>query len=140
MALRTFLVRAILVLKVKLFLKSSFIKILDTPLPKVDGEKLNLETTPDEPRLYLQTMFELIYLAFKTDSTRVASYQIGRENGVGISDRLAKAVGFSAAHQLSHDTKQQGGWKNFEFPPPPPPPLVFLYTLFDLKMHTTIQK
>ncbi|HBP54752.1 MAG TPA: hypothetical protein DD687_02245, partial [Verrucomicrobiales bacterium] len=33
--------------------------------------------------------------------------------GVGISDRLAKAVGFSAAHKLSHDTKQQGGWKNF---------------------------
>ena len=88
-------------------------KWLNTPLPKVDGGKLNLEITPDEPRLYLQTMFELIYLAFKTDSTRVASYQIGRENGVGISDRLAKAVGFSAAHQLSHDTKQQGGWKNF---------------------------
>ena len=88
-------------------------KWLNTPLPKVDGGKLNLEITPDEPRLYLQTMFELIYLAFKTDSTRVATYQIGRENGVGISDRLAKAVGFSAAHQLSHDTKQQGGWKNF---------------------------
>ncbi|MFT5468471.1 MAG: hypothetical protein ACI8UO_003580, partial [Verrucomicrobiales bacterium] len=86
---------------------------INTPLPSVDSDHLNLEITPDEPRLYLRTMFELIYLSYKTDSTRVASYQIGRENGVGISDRLAKAVGFSAAHQLSHETKEPGGWKNF---------------------------
>jgi len=86
---------------------------IHTPLPKVESDHLNLEVTPDEPRQYLQTMFELIYLAFRTDSTRVASYQLGRENGVGISDHLARAVGFPAAHQLSHETKQPGGWKNF---------------------------
>jgi len=86
---------------------------IKTPLPTVDADHLNLELTPDEPRLYLQTMFELIYLAFKTDSTRVATYQIGRENGVGKSDHLARAVGFNLAHQLSHETKQPNGWKNF---------------------------
>lgn len=86
---------------------------LNTPLPKVDADHLNLELTPDEPRRYLQTMFELIFLAFQTDSTRVATYQIGRENGVGKSDHLARAVGFNLAHQLSHETKNPGGWKNF---------------------------
>ena len=86
---------------------------INTPLPTVDADHLNLELTPDEPRLYLQTMFELIYLAFKTDSTRVATYQIGRENGVGKSDHLARAVGFNLAHQLSHETKNPDGWKNF---------------------------
>jgi len=86
---------------------------INTPLPKVDADHLNLNLTPDEPRLYLQTMFELIYLAFKTDSTRVATYQIGRENGVGISDHLARAVGFNLAHSLSHETKKTGGWKRF---------------------------
>ena len=86
---------------------------MDKPLPKVDADHLNLEIAPDKPREYLQTMFELIYLAFKTDSTRVATYQIGRENAVGVSDTLARAVGFPAAHQLSHDTKEPGGWKNF---------------------------
>lgn len=86
---------------------------LDVPLPSVDGETLNLELTTDEPREYLQTMFELIYLAFRTDSTRVATYQIGRENGVGRSDHLARAVGFNLAHQLSHETKNPDGWKNF---------------------------
>jgi hypothetical protein len=86
---------------------------IKTPLPTVDADHLNLELTPDEPRLYVQTMFELIYLAFKTDSTRVATYQIGRENGVGKSDHLARAVGFNLAHQLSHETKNPDGWKNF---------------------------
>jgi len=86
---------------------------MNTPLPTVDTNLMNLEITPDDPRLYLQTMFELIYLAFKTDSTRVATYQLGRENGIGISDHLARAIGFPTAHQLSHDTKQPGGWQNF---------------------------
>ena len=86
---------------------------MNTPLPKVNADRMNLEVSPDDPRNYLQTMFELIYLAFKTDSTRVATYQIGRENGVGISDHLARAIGFPAAHQLSHETKNPDGWKNF---------------------------
>ena len=86
---------------------------VNTPLPAVSADHLNLEITPNDPRRYLQTMFELIYLAFKTDITRVATYQIGRENGVGISDHLSRAIGFPAAHQLSHETKKPGGWKNF---------------------------
>jgi hypothetical protein len=86
---------------------------MNTPLPTVDTDHLNLEISPDEPREYLRTMFEMIYLAFKTDVTRVATYQIGRENGVGISDHLSRAIGFPAAHQLSHETKNPGGWKNF---------------------------
>jgi len=58
-------------------------------------------------------MYELIYLAFKTDTTRVATYQLGRENGVGISDYLARAVGYRATHHLSHETKKPDGFKNF---------------------------
>lgn len=88
-------------------------KWINTPLPTVKADHLNLEIGTEEPRQYLQTMFELIYLAFKTDSTRVATYQIGRENGVGRSDHLARALGFPAAHGLSHDTKKPNGWKNF---------------------------
>lgn len=83
------------------------------PLPTVNADHLKLDITPEDPRVYLQTMFELIYLAFKTDSTRVATYQLGRENGIGVSDYLARAVGFRLTHQLSHQTKDPGGWKNF---------------------------
>ena len=86
---------------------------LSIPLPRVDVDHLNLDITPEDPRLYLRTMFELIYLAFRTDSTRVATYQIGRENAIGVSDYLARAVGFKLTHQLSHETQKPGGWKNF---------------------------
>ncbi len=88
-------------------------KWLNAPLPSVEHDHLNLELTTDEPREYLQIMFEMIYLAFRTDSTRVATYQIGRENGIGRSDHLSRAVGFNLAHQLSHETKNPDGWKNF---------------------------
>ena len=86
---------------------------INMPLPTVDTDHLQLDITPEDPRVYLQTMYELIYLAFKTDSTRIATYQFGRENGVGVSDYLARAVGFRLTHQLSHETKQPDGWKNF---------------------------
>ena len=86
---------------------------IDMPLPTVDADDMKLDVAPDDPRRYVQTMFNMIYLAFKTDSTRVATYQIGRENGYGISDRLARAVGLNLAHALSHETKNPGGWKNF---------------------------
>jgi len=86
---------------------------IDVPLPTVNVDHLDLEVKPDDPRNYLRTMFELIFLAFKTDSTRVATYQLGRENGVGVSDYLARAVGFRQTHQLTHETKKPGGWENF---------------------------
>jgi len=85
---------------------------VNRPLPSVDRDKMEADISPESPRLYVQTMLDMIYLAFKTDSTRVATYQIGRENGAGVSDRLARAVGFNLAHQLTHDTKNPGGWKN----------------------------
>ena len=84
---------------------------VNMPLPAVEQSQLEKDVSPDAPRLYVQTMLDMIYLAFKTDSTRVATYQIGRENGAGVSDRLARAVGFNLAHQLTHDTKYPGGWE-----------------------------
>jgi hypothetical protein len=86
---------------------------IDIPLPTVAAEGLSLEATPDDPRNYVQTMYDLMYLAFRTDSTRTATFQLGRENGIGHSDHLARAVGFPLSHQLSHDTKNPGGWQNF---------------------------
>lgn len=86
---------------------------MNLPLPTVDVEHLNLEITAEEPREYIQTMYELVYLAFKTDSTRVATFQLGKEVSKGISDYLARAVGLPLTHRLSHQTKNPGGWKNF---------------------------
>jgi len=87
-------------------------KWLDTPTPKVDVRNLHLDAEPKQAKLYFQTMYELIYLAFLSDSTRVATFQLGRENGEGPHDLLSLAVGLGAAHHLTHEVKKPNGWKN----------------------------
>ena len=87
-------------------------KWLDTPVPTVDTSRLVLDAEPKEARLYFQTMYELIYLAFLSDSTRVATFQLGRENGEGPHDLLSMAVGLGGAHGLTHSVKKPDGWKN----------------------------
>jgi hypothetical protein len=85
---------------------------IDTPVAKVDTRHLTLDADPKEARLYFQTMYELIYLSFLSDSTRVATFQLGRENGEGPHDLLSKAVGLGGAHGLTHSVKKPNGWKN----------------------------
>ncbi len=87
-------------------------KWLTTPLPKVDAKHVNLDVDPKNARVYLQTIYELTYLAFLSDSTRAATYNMGRENGGGIHDILAKAVNLPNAHGLTHDVKKPKGWEN----------------------------
>ena len=85
---------------------------IDTPMPTVSTSHLKLNAEPKEARLYFQTMYELIYLAFLSDSTRVATFQLGRENGEGPHDLLSRAVGLGGAHGLTHNVKKPDGWKN----------------------------
>ena len=85
---------------------------LNTPLPEVDSSHLHLEAGPKEAKEYFQTMYDLIYLAFLSDSTRIATFQLGRENGGGPHDLLSKAVDLGNAHGLTHATKNKDGWKN----------------------------
>jgi hypothetical protein len=85
---------------------------IDTPIPQVDTRNLTLDADPKEARLYFQTMYELIYLAFLSDSTRVATFQLGRENGEGPHDLLSRAVGLGNAHGLTHAVKAPNGWEN----------------------------
>jgi hypothetical protein len=85
---------------------------IDAPAAKVDTTNLTLDADPKEARSYFQTMYELIYLSFLSDSTRVATFQLGRENGEGPHDLLSKAVGLGGAHGLTHAVKKPNGWKN----------------------------
>jgi hypothetical protein len=85
---------------------------IDTPVPQVDTSNLHLDAEPKEARLYFKTMYELIYLSFLSDSTRVATFQLGRENGEGPHDLLSMAVGLPGAHGLTHAVKRPGGWQN----------------------------
>ena len=44
--------------------------------------EINLDVTIKDVEAYVQTMYDLIYLAFKSDQTRVATYQIIGEGGM----------------------------------------------------------
>jgi hypothetical protein len=72
----------------------------ETPKPSVDITDLSLKATVNEPALFIETMYNLIYLAFKTDSTRYATYMLQSMAG-GIWDSMPKnALGLGANHHL----------------------------------------
>ena len=79
-------------------------KWLDVPKPKVEEKTLDLSATPDGPKEYIQTMYDLMYLAFRTDTTRLATYMIGQVAGATtIANSFPTAVGLKGNwHGLAH--------------------------------------
>lgn len=75
---------------------------LDVPRPRVDSGDLSLDASPDASHSrsrYFQTMFDLMFLAFQTDTTRVATFAMGREAGGGQYDEIGVP---DVQHSLSH--------------------------------------
>ena len=80
---------------------------LEIPRPELRDEErdlLHLESADKAPLLFIRTMYDLIYLAFRTDSTRVATYQI-----TNMADASSKAGKFpqlqgfkDSLHTLAH--------------------------------------
>ncbi|MDE0863127.1 MAG: DUF1552 domain-containing protein [Rubripirellula sp.] len=74
---------------------------------------LNIEFTDVEN--YIRTMYDLMYLAFKSDITRVATYQLASEGGTAPTNNLSKRIGIAKdLHQLSHSAaKNEDGFKSW---------------------------
>jgi hypothetical protein len=80
------------------------------PVKPGDTSGLRLGAVPANPAEYLRTMYDLIVLALQTDATRVITYMVAREDGLGMADQfpiLALGLG-SGHHALSHD--RSGGF------------------------------
>lgn len=76
-----------------------------TPKPKVDARELDLLASTTSPRDYLTVMYQLLTLAFQTDTTRFATFQTACEEA-GVTDRFPTAVGLNhSSHKLSHEKK-----------------------------------
>jgi hypothetical protein len=97
---------------------------LEIPRPELRDEELDrlkLDADDTAPQLFIQTMYDLIYLAFRTDSTRVATYQI--TNMADASSKAAKfpqLEGFKGSlHSLAHGwnkpkgAEELGKWDQF---------------------------
>lgn len=97
---------------------------LEIPRPELRDEerdRLHLDSDDKAPQLFIRTMYDLIYLAFRTDSTRVATYQI-----TNMADASSKAGKFpqlegfkSSLHNLAHGwnkpegAEKLGQWDRF---------------------------
>jgi hypothetical protein len=84
---------------------------LKIPKPTVNATGLHLDADDSTPRELIQTMYDLIYLAFQTDSTRVATYQLGNMNGAtSIAGKFPQLIGLSKnMHGLAHGAGKGAG-------------------------------
>ena len=77
---------------------------LDVPMKEVNVDHLNFDVKQSAPKEYIRTMYDLMAMAFETDITRVISYMIAREDGMGFGDRFPVITfKFNGHHGLSHD-------------------------------------
>jgi hypothetical protein len=87
---------------------------LEIPRPELRDEErdmLHLDADDKAPLNFIRTMYDLMYLAFRTDSTRVATYQI-----TNMADASSKAGKFpqlqgfkDSLHTLAHGWNKPGG-------------------------------
>ena len=87
---------------------------LEVPRPELtddERERLHLDADDDAPKQLMQTMYDLIYLAFRTDSTRVATYQIASMgDGSSKAGKFPRLLGFAGSlHNLAHGWEKPGG-------------------------------
>jgi hypothetical protein len=69
------------------------------PKPQVATDGLALDATVQDPATFIRTMYSLIYLAFKTDSTRFASYMLQSMNS-SAWDNVPIQMGLGGTHHI----------------------------------------
>jgi hypothetical protein len=84
---------------------------LNVPKPNVNAVGLHLDADDNAPGELIKTMFDLIFLAFQTDSSRIATYQLGNMNGAtSIAGKFPQLLGFgNNMHGLAHGWNKPGG-------------------------------
>ncbi len=91
-----------------------------SPLPEVSSEGLALNVNYKNPQEFIRCMYDLIYLAFQTDSTRFATFQTESENSSAHEawNFATYALGYKGAtHDIAHKrpadySGQWDQWRN----------------------------
>ena len=81
------------------------------PLPKVDTKSLNLDVSYQEPTEYVRCMYDLLFLAFQTDSTRFATFMTESEHSTGnmVGNFANQVLGYTGAtHDIAHKRPVSG--------------------------------
>ncbi len=89
-------------------------KWLDIPKPDIDPASVDLAADPKSPKEYLRAMYDLMFLAFQTDTTRLATYMIGQVAGATtIANAFPACIGLKGNwHGLAHGAGKKGGQEN----------------------------
>ena len=84
---------------------------LTIPKPDVDPKSIALAATPKGPKEYLKAIYDLMFLAFQTDTTRLATYMIGQVAGATtIANAFPACIGLKGNwHGLAHGARKKGG-------------------------------
>lgn len=84
---------------------------LTIPKPNVDPKTVALNASPKGPQEYLKAMYDLMFLAFQTDTTRLATYMIGQVAGATtIANAFPASIGLKGNwHGLAHGARKKGG-------------------------------
>lgn len=87
---------------------------LEIPRPELSDEErkmLKLDSDDKVPQMFIRTMYDLIYLAFRTDSTRVATYQIASmADASSKAGKFPQIEGFKGSlHSLAHGWNKPDG-------------------------------
>ncbi|MEL0095163.1 MAG: DUF1552 domain-containing protein [Planctomycetaceae bacterium] len=84
---------------------------LDIPKPEIAEDAVNLAVDQSLPVEYMQAMYDLIFLAFQTDSTRVATYMLGQVAGATtIANAFPACLGLQGNwHGLAHGAGKGDG-------------------------------
>lgn len=87
---------------------------LDIPKPEIAESAANLTADQSSPVEYMQAMYDLIFLAFQTDSTRLATYMLGQVAGATtIANTFPACLGLPGNwHGLAHGAGKNDGAKN----------------------------
>ncbi len=85
------------------------------PIKNVDTKGLNLEVSHKDPQEYIRCMYDLIYLAFQTDSTRFATLMLESEQSQSSEmwNYATYALGYKGAtHDIAHKRPDEfsGKW------------------------------
>ncbi|MCB1227876.1 MAG: DUF1552 domain-containing protein [Verrucomicrobiales bacterium] len=81
---------------------------LEVPLPQVDPGTIALDANPEGAKDYIRAIYDLIFLAFQTDLTRIATYQIG-SYGPTVARTFPSAIGLEPNwHGLAHAAGKKG--------------------------------
>ena len=87
----------------------------DIPMKDFSSKHLELDVYGNiDPTAYIRSMLDLMVLGYQIDQTRVMTYMMAREDGMGLGENFPKlALGLKKGHHtISHD-KTTGHWSEW---------------------------